>query len=176
MTAYSLAELESFTRADLLAIYNQYADRPLKSFKDHATAVQRTGILLGVLDADEEAPEQIEDGQSEDEGTYTAQTGEDEPAAVLAASDDEGPDYLDLSDEKAERIALAASDKYDPTSEVNIQRAAKYGFISAQAYCDAVQAKHTYRKAVTAGAANVKELEARWKALERAGKGRKAKA
>lgn len=184
MTAYSLAELESFTRADLLAVYNQFADRPLKSFKDHATAVKRTAILLGVLDADEDAQEEAEEPVEQVAATHAEAPAESEPAAILAASaeDDIGPMCSALMDtsaddeEKAAIRAAKAEAKYSPTNPDNIARAAFYNFTSVEAYIAAIRAKHTYKKAVTAGADNVAELKARWQAAERSGKaGKKVK-
>lgn len=171
MTAYSHAELVTMTRADLLAIYNEYSDRPLASFKDHPTAVARTAAVLGLEDSQEEAEESFEQAPA----THAEPNTENEPAAILGASseDDDGPMCSNLCDTGS---VSATKDRYDPADPVNADRAAKYGFISPRAYCDAVRAKHTYRKAVTAGADNVAELKARWQAAEKGGKnGRKVR-
>lgn len=51
-----MQDLNALTRAELLDIYNQHATKPLKGFKDHATAVARTtAILAGDTNAEDEA-------------------------------------------------------------------------------------------------------------------------
>ena len=174
MSAYSHAELVAMTRADLLAIYNQYADRPLASFKDHPTAVARTAAVLGLAEAQEEAEEPVEQVAA----THAEAPTECEPAAILAASSDDqdGPMCSALMDTSADDEAKAAiramkaEAKYSPTNPDNITRAAFYNFVSVEAYIAAIRAKHTYKRAVTAGAENVDELKARWQAAERSGK------
>lgn len=54
-----MQDLNSLNRAQLLELYNQHATKPLKGFKDHATAVARTAaILAGEMPA-EDAQEEV---------------------------------------------------------------------------------------------------------------------
>lgn len=182
MTApYTMTDLVPMTRAELLAIHNAHAERPLASFKDHPTAVARTAAVLGLNGAHEEAQEEAEEPGDVAAATHTTPAYENEPSIIYGApseDDDTGPDYLDLSSDTEDEIeakVAASAAKYDPTSDINIERAAKYNFVSPEAYVAAVQAKHVYKKAVTAKADNVAELKARWQNLEKVGKGRKAK-
>lgn len=176
MNAYSHAELVAMTRADLLAIYNQYADRPLASFKDHPTAVARTAAVLGLAEDQEEAEEPVEQVPA----THAEAPAESEPAAILAASSDDqdGPVCSALMDTSADDEAKAAiramkaEAKYSPTNADNIMRAKKYNFVTVEGYIAAVRAKHIYNKAVTAkaDAATLADLKAKQRALERAGR------
>lgn len=129
----TMQDLNTLTRAELLDIYNSHAEKPLKGFKDHATAVARTAAILAG------------DANAEDE---TETVAGDEPEATIETAG------------MASSLVETKTSANKWSDEEWIARAKSRGFNSVENFRAYRHAKTSLRRAE---AVNDKELRLHWK-------------